>query len=408
MSTTSGKGGEDVEEIKLNEGEQKLRENLKKTRLAKEDLINHYFSIPHTWWYGEKPHMFDACTSDIGSCSAIVEDEKKKKKDEWDKFQKHLESFNIDQLQKIKRELDEYSTEEELRGKILSHFMTANDMFEEHQSNDAFVNEPPEGEQKPRATCLSRCGRCSETDDGDLYLKNVPANHRLLAGATREHKLRALLKTMTLPDLRRLRDQFHEEDETAEIIDQVCNSWKMEVFRRQEEFNNKKASNILCCGNPAESARNKNEFYWGGCIKMDISEEYSFVPGDRTNTLPHFLYSRWKHSNLRKYLGGFSASLELTPEETDQTVNALILLEALILTIPFGLIPNLGIEFWDNLQEKYQACSDYPENWTANRWFKGWHSKTTIWIQVVIYVVTAAISLACFYCKSRTSPCLHH
>jgi hypothetical protein len=135
---------------------------------------------------------------------------------------------------------------------------------------------------------------------------------------------------------------------------------------------------------------------------MDVSEEYSFVPGDKTNTLRHFLYSRWKHSNLRKYLGGFSASLELTPEETDQTVNALILLEALILTIPFGLIPNLGTEFWDNLQEKYQACSDYPDNWTANRWFKGWHSKTTIWIQVVIYVVTAAISLACFYCKSHT------
>jgi hypothetical protein len=137
--------------------------------------------------------------------------------------------------------------------------------------------------------------------------------------------------------------------------------------------------------------------------KNAANNEYSFIPGDANHSYFAYFSSRWRHSNLHKYVGGFAESLELTPNETDTTVNAIILLDALILTIPFSIIPCLTTAFWDTLKADFRACpsSLYPSGWDADSWFYGWYYKLNNWILATIYIVIGGISLACFYYTNR-------
>ena len=131
-------------------------------------------------------------------------------------------------------------------------------------------------------------------------------------------------------------------------------------------------------------------------------DEYSFIPGPG-HTYEAFFRSRWRHSNLLKYIGGFKGALELASHETDTTVNAQILLDALILTIPFGILPSLNFEYWDWLQAEFNKCDPdlYPEGWGPNSWFFGWAHKIDTWIAVTIFLEVGGIVLSCFYYSLR-------
>jgi len=104
---------------------------------------------------------------------------------------------------------------------------------------------------------------------------------------------------------------------------------------------------------------------------------------------------------IQKYFGGFVGSLSLTSEETDTAVNAVILLDALVLTIPFAILPNLGNAYWDWLKKEFASCSSYPEGWTAERWFEGWYTKLNSWLTSTIFCVVGAILLGIFYYTNR-------
>ena len=60
---------------------------------------------------------------------------------------------------------------------------------------------------------------------------------------------------------------------------------------------------------------------------------------------------RWEISNVRKYYMG----VDLTLDEADAVVNSLALVNALILTIPFGIIMGLSSDYWTTLRNDLVA-----------------------------------------------------
>ena len=61
---------------------------------------------------------------------------------------------------------------------------------------------------------------------------------------------------------------------------------------------------------------------------------------------------RWRISNCSKFYSG--EGLEV--EEAESVINALALINALVLTIPFGLITSLNYEYFDELQGWVDSC----------------------------------------------------
>lgn len=62
--------------------------------------------------------------------------------------------------------------------------------------------------------------------------------------------------------------------------------------------------------------------------------------------------SRWQKSNIRKFYLGTG----LTSKEVDDVVNALSVVNALILTIPFSTITSLNNSYWDWLRQNIISC----------------------------------------------------
>mmetsp|Transcript_939 Transcript_939/g.1470 ORF Transcript_939/g.1470 Transcript_939/m.1470 type:complete len:221 (+) Transcript_939:33-695(+) len=72
-------------------------------------------------------------------------------------------------------------------------------------------------------------------------------------------------------------------------------------------------------------------------------------------------YGQCSNSNLAKLVSGDSMSME----QLDTAINTMVLVDALILTIPFSLFLDLGQEYWNNLQANINACSDYSTGYQA-------------------------------------------
>ena len=61
---------------------------------------------------------------------------------------------------------------------------------------------------------------------------------------------------------------------------------------------------------------------------------------------------RWEISNCKKFYTGVG----LEVEEADSVINALALINALVLTIPFSLLTSLNMEYFDNVQQVIETC----------------------------------------------------
>eukprot|EP00744_Colponema_vietnamica_P011324 GILI01015925.1.p1 GENE.GILI01015925.1~~GILI01015925.1.p1 ORF type:complete len:205 (+),score=27.31 GILI01015925.1:79-693(+) len=76
-------------------------------------------------------------------------------------------------------------------------------------------------------------------------------------------------------------------------------------------------------------------------------------------------------------------------EKMDEAVNALALVCALLLTIPFGIIPNLNMDYWEKVVELSKNCPQY--DYTHARFIfvgsLGWS----------VYLSTSGLALATFY-----------
>jgi len=387
---------------------------------------------PSTWAAYLESHVLNA--KDLGLSTIKNPTIKEVEKDIY-QMEKELESMSLAELVAINKRAEEFMSKQELVKSIVAHFkpvtMAASKAkevaVEEAQKKrpkdstktaggedvtlsevddvSAFTQVVPAVETADQSDC---CGT-SEADEGDetvdrlccgsscgkIRVKTVPHPfHELLPGVHSDKELRDLLGNQPLARLRNLKKLFSDADESGSLIDEISAIWKMEVFKQVELEAEARSDAFL-----------KEQTAWfNKCLGLEAGwskEEYSFVPGDAGHTYVNFFRSRWRNSNLRKYFGGFSASLELTNEEVDTTVGALIIMDALILTIPFGLIPNLGTSFWNNLEDEFHKCPHFPPGWNADRWFHGWYSKLTTWITVSVYVVTAAMVLSCLYYTNR-------
>jgi len=97
---------------------------------------------------------------------------------------------------------------------------------------------------------------------------------------------------------------------------------------------------------------------------------------------------RWEHSNIRKFYLGEG----LSSKEVDDVVNALSLVNALILTIPFGVIMSLGSDYWDWVAINIVKCDyqSYRYAYTiAMRCLYGgaYSSMTCIILSVLYYIL---------------------
>ena len=92
---------------------------------------------------------------------------------------------------------------------------------------------------------------------------------------------------------------------------------------------------------------------------MEIEPE-SNTPDSRLVTHPatknwnDFIKNRWEHSNLRSYFTGE----DLESEEADAAMQATSVINALVLTIPYGIILSLNNEFWDWMQTAILPCEE--------------------------------------------------
>ena len=161
-----------------------------------------------------------------------------------------------------------------------------------------------------------------------------------MSGFSTEKELLHHLKTKGAKELRKIHNQCRVVDKKDEYLDEILDHW---MLNKQQTLEQQQLE--------AENTGKKVE---------DEAVEYSFNPADtQAHTFDAYFRYRVRHSNLRKYFGGFAGSLHLTSEETDTAVNAVVLLDALILTIPFSLLPSLNREYWDWLKEQFDACDDY-------------------------------------------------
>ena len=67
--------------------------------------------------------------------------------------------------------------------------------------------------------------------------------------------------------------------------------------------------------------------------------------GYHGSTWTEYFHWRWKISNSQKFYTGNG----LTVDEADSVINALALINALVLTIPFGLVTSLNMEYFDSI-----------------------------------------------------------
>ena len=106
------------------------------------------------------------------------------------------------------------------------------------------------------------------------------------------------------------------------------------------------------------------------------------------------LKNRLQDSNLTKYF----LHRTLDPEEADEAVDSLALINALLLTIPFQAMAIIGHDYWDWLQEMIETCN--KQHYPKNTWIKIYQD-TQNCFYALTYTAVAAVSIAAFYYLAR-------
>eukprot|EP01031_Cornospumella_fuschlensis_P024919 gene24919-30105_t len=99
--------------------------------------------------------------------------------------------------------------------------------------------------------------------------------------------------------------------------------------------------------NPSSHVKRVTAFVSNNAIEHEIAGDLHDLPTEKVYPTYHaYWMHRWEISNVRKYYMG----VDLTLDEADAVVNSLALVNALILTIPFGIIMGLSSDYWTTLR----------------------------------------------------------
>ena len=118
-----------------------------------------------------------------------------------------------------------------------------------------------------------------------------------------------------------------------------------------------------------------------------ISEKLAEKTNEAPSTEKQTLYERINDNNLRDMFVG----KDVVSEDVDSVVATLTLMNALIITIPYGLMGNLSKDFWDWVQTTLDACPTTKFKYSASfESFKNAFSS-------VIYSSIACLVMAMLY-----------
>ena len=114
--------------------------------------------------------------------------------------------------------------------------------------------------------------------------------------------------------------------------------------------------------------------------------------GYHGNTWTEYFHWRWKISNYRKFYSG--EGLEV--DEADSVINALALINALVLTIPFGLVTSLDMDYFDNVQALIETC-DTGVDWNDIQL----NMIAPLYVSVVCSTLALVISTLYYFLRSK-------
>ena len=94
-------------------------------------------------------------------------------------------------------------------------------------------------------------------------------------------------------------------------------------------------------------------------VSDSIEKNEAGSSGSLFHSIFHVLWEKIRDSSLYSLWVG----VDVTVEEVDEVINALVLVNALIVTIPFGVMPNVGFEYWDDISNilSDSKCEDVYE-----------------------------------------------
>lgn len=101
-----------------------------------------------------------------------------------------------------------------------------------------------------------------------------------------------------------------------------------------------------------------------------------------------YLNKRWKRSNVRKYYHGIG----LQPKEADEAIATFALVDALLLTIPYGVISSYGTDYWDMVKDAYADCGD-----TDHALYNQARGYVMFDLNCSVYSTVLAMALCSFY-----------
>ena len=96
-------------------------------------------------------------------------------------------------------------------------------------------------------------------------------------------------------------------------------------------------------------------------VKFDLKEDEPPAPCSFFD-----IRARLASSSLVKFFSG----VDLSSDDVDTTVNTFTLVNALLLTIPFGLISGLNFSYWDALQTILLTCAAENPGFDGNGYFQ--------------------------------------
>lgn len=85
-----------------------------------------------------------------------------------------------------------------------------------------------------------------------------------------------------------------------------------------------------------------------------VEPEVDYEAASKGLSFGDYIRFRFRNSNITKYYHGTN----LTEDEADSVVNALALVAALILTIPFGAAMSFDNGYWDWLNDNIGKCTE--------------------------------------------------
>lgn len=92
------------------------------------------------------------------------------------------------------------------------------------------------------------------------------------------------------------------------------------------------------------------------------------LPSIQEVGLMQHLSKRFERSSISR----FATGNDLMPEDAEAAVNVFILVNALFISIPFGVLSSLGSDFWNNMKKTMESCEVFTKeqiNDTMNRNF---------------------------------------